>query len=154
MAKKKLKEEIKKPDFMVRTLAAATAFVRQNLRMCILALVVVVVLSLSGYGYALYERNREEKVQYLLFRAIQAFEVYSQTNKEEDLKKAEGLLQDVVGKKHGESQRIAKLYLAKTYYARGKQEEAKKAYQELAAESSSSIVKSLAEKALQQIEKK
>ncbi|MCX5798084.1 MAG: tetratricopeptide repeat protein [Proteobacteria bacterium] len=154
MAKKKTKEEIKQSDILIKTIGSIVTFVRNNLKLCIIGVIILFVVGLSVYGYMLYEKRQNEKAQNTLFQGINNFEVYTLSGKEDDLNKAEGIFRKVVKEKQGKTSDIAKLYLGKIYSIKGKDEEAKKVYEEILKESSETVLKMLSEKALQHIEKK
>jgi predicted negative regulator of RcsB-dependent stress response len=150
MAKKK-KEEIKKSDILITTIESTIAFVKKNLRSCIIGVVIVLAAAFSVYAYTLYERKQDEKVQYVLAQGIQSFDLYSLSGKKDALDNAEKIFQDVINEKRGRLSMIAKLYLGKVCYIRGKNEEAKKLYSEVSGSSSDTATRSLAEKALEHI---
>jgi hypothetical protein len=154
MAKKKIKEQIKKPDIVLRTIGAIGTFVKTHMKQCIVGLAAVIVIISSVYGYILYERKQDEKAQYVLFQGIRSFEQYSLTGKEGDLQQAESTFRKVAAGKQGKIYRIAELYLGKIEYMKEKNEEAKKFYREVMNGSSGIVLKTLSEKALQHIEKK
>ncbi len=152
MAKKK-KEEIKKPDLLIAAIESAIAFVKKNLRSCIIGVIVFFIAAFSVYAYTFYERKQDEKVQHMLAQGIQSFDLYSLSGKKDALDDAEKIFQDVINKKQGRLSIIAKLYLGKVYYIKGKNEEAKKIYGEVSASSTNPATRSLAEKALEHINK-
>jgi hypothetical protein len=154
MAKKKIKEQIKKPDIVLRTIAAIGLFARTNVKQCIIGLVALIVIISSVYGYVFYERKQDEKAQYVLFQGIKSFEQYSLTGKQEDLQEAETTFRKVAAGKQGKIYRIAELYLGKIEYMKEKNEEAKNLYRGVMNGSSGIVLKTLSEKALQHIEKK
>ena len=84
---------------------------------------------------------------------MRSFDEYSMNGKKEELEKAETIFNDVAQKKKGESYYIAKLYLAKINYVRGKSEDAEKLYREVLGGTSNITLKTLSEKALQHIDK-
>ncbi len=129
-------------------------FFRKNSKQCIIALIVILVVIAGVYTYMLHLNSQYDKIQYQLVQGIQSFNEYSASGKEEDITKAEGIFKDIAQKKMRQSQYVAKLYLAKINYMRGKNEDAKKIYQEIIKGTSSSILKTLSEKAIQHIDKK
>ena len=153
MAKKK-KEETKKPDILITAIESVIAYVKKNLRSCIIGMIIFFVAVFSVYAYTLYERKQDAKVQYILAQCIQSFDVYNLSGKQDALDNAEKIFQDIINVKRGRLSIIAKLYLGKVYYIRGKNEEAKKIYSEVSGSSSSPATRSLAEKALEHINKK
>jgi tetratricopeptide (TPR) repeat protein len=153
MAKKKIKEEIKKPDILIKTIESTVKFIRANLKLCIIGVAIFCIVSLSVYGYRLHEQKKNERAQLILFQGIRSLEEYSLNGREDDLKKAEDIFQKIVNEKQGKTYKIAKLYLGKIYYIKGKNEEAKKIYREILNDSSEIVFKTLSEKALQHIDK-
>jgi len=154
MAKKQTKELIKKPDFLIKFIETAYVFIKNNLRNFIIGIVIFFVAALSVYGYTVYSRKQEEKSQATLFQGIRSFEEYSQTGKQESLANAENVFQALVKEKRGKAYQIARLYLATIYTMQGKAEDAKTLYREIMKNSSDTILKTLAEQALQNLEKK
>lgn len=154
MAKRKVKQEIKQPDFVMRSLAAFTAFIRANYKACIIGVVVAIVVAAAAYAYALHERKKDERAQELLFKGISSIQVYSVTGNEEELKKGEEILRKIVQERQGKIHPVAKLYLARIEIARGKKEEAKKLYSEILSSSPSTTLQILARKALDGMEDK
>jgi predicted negative regulator of RcsB-dependent stress response len=154
MAKNKLKQDIKKPDIVIRTFTYAISWVRENLKLCIAGVVGILVICFSIFAYTMYERKQDDKVQYMLSQGIQGFAEFSATGNEEALKKAEDAMNKVVNEKRKKTRTIAKLYLGKIYYIKGKIEDSKKMYVEAQNESSEPVIKMLSEKALSYIENK
>ncbi|MCX5812819.1 MAG: tetratricopeptide repeat protein [Proteobacteria bacterium] len=154
MAKNKLKQDIKKPDIVIRTFAYIFNWVRENLKLCIAGIVGIIVICFCVFAYTLYEKKQDDKVQYMLSQGIQGFAEFSTTGNEEALKKAEDAMNKVVNEKRKKTQSIAKLYLGKIYYIKGKIEDSKKMYREAQNESNEPAIKMLSEKALSYIENK
>lgn len=154
MAKKQTKELIKKPDFLIVFVETAYIFIKNNLRNFIIGLVIFFVAALSVYGYTFYSSKQEEKAQSTLFQGIRSFEEYSQTGKQESLTNAENVFQTLIKEKRGKAYQIARLYLATIYTMQGKTEEARALYREIMKNSPDTILKTLAEQALQGLEKK
>ena len=154
MAKKQTKELIKKPDFLIVFVETAYIFIKNNLRNFIIGIVIFFVAALSVYGYTVYSSKQEEKAQSTLFQGIRSFEEYSQTGKQESLTNAENVFQTLIKEKRGKAYQIAKLYLATIYTMQGKTEEARALYREVMKNSPDTILKTLAEQALQGLEKK
>jgi predicted negative regulator of RcsB-dependent stress response len=154
MAKKQTKELIKKPDFLIVFVETAYIFIKNNLRNFIIGIVIFFVAALSVYGYTVYSSKQEEKAQSTLFQGIRSFEEYSQTGKQESLTNAENVFQTLIKEKRGKAYQIAKLYLATIYTMQGKTEEARALYREIMKNSPDTILKTLAEQALQGLEKK
>jgi len=154
MAKKQTKELIKKPDFLIVFIETAYIFIKNNLRNFMIGIVIFFVAALSVYGYTVYSSKQEEKAQSTLFQGIRSFEEYSQTGKQESLTNAENVFQTLIKEKRGKAYQIARLYLATIYTMQGKTEEARALYREVMKNSPDTILKTLAEQALQGLEKK
>lgn len=154
MAKKQTKELIKKPDFLLHFIENAYFFIRENIRSFIIGVIIFLVAVISIYGYTIYVEKQEEKAQATLYQGIRSFEEYSQTGKQESLANAENIFQTLIKERRGKAFHIAKLYLATIYTGKGKTDEAKVLYQEVIKDSSGTILQTLAEQALQGIEKK
>jgi predicted negative regulator of RcsB-dependent stress response len=154
MAKKQTKELIKKPDFLIVFVETAYIFIKNNLRNFIIGIVIFFVAAFSVYGYTVYSSKQEEKAQSTLFQGIRSFEEYSQTGKQESLTNAENVFQTLIKEKRGKAYQIARLYLATIYTMQGKTEEARALYREIMKNSPDTILKTLAEQALQGLEKK
>jgi len=152
--KKKDKEIVRKPDMFLTLFTSTTQFIREHLKQCIVGLIVLLLAFAGGYLYMLHLNSQYDKIQYQLAQGIQSFNEYSASGKQEDITKAEGIFNEISQKKMRQSHYIAKLYLAKINYMRGKNEDAKKIYQEIIKGTSSSMLKTLSEKAIQHIDKK
>ncbi|OPY72288.1 MAG: hypothetical protein A4E64_02990 [Syntrophorhabdus sp. PtaU1.Bin058] len=152
MAKMK-KEEIKKPDILITAIESTVAFVKKNLRSCIIGVIIFFLAAFSVYAYTFYEKKQDEKALYALAQGIQSFDMYNLSGKKDDLDNAEKTFQGVINEKRGRLSIMAKLYLGKVYYSRGKNEEAQRIYQDILNTSSDSVIKALAEKALEHIKK-
>ena len=154
MARRTIRQEIKKPDIVMRTFAFAFNWVKTNLKLCIAGAVAVLIICLCVSGYAYYSNKQDDKGEYLLSQGIRSFAEYSASGSEEALKKAEDAFNKTVSEKRKKTAVIAKLYLGKIYFAKGKTEEAKKIYKEAQSESSDPLIKMLSEKALSYFDKK
>ena len=154
MAKKQTKELIKKPDLLIRFIENAYIFIQNNLRNVIIGLVIVFLAAISVYGYTIYSQKQEEKAQATLFQGIKSFEEFSQTGKQESLANAENTFQTLIKERKGKAYHIAKIYLATIYTMKGKIDDAKALYREVIKESSGTILQTLADQALQGLEKK
>ena len=149
MARKK-KEELKKTDFITKSLENISSYVRDNTRTCIIGASSVVLVALAISAYVVYEARRNDNIQYILSQALNTFKDYSTTESDETLAKAKDLFGRVAKENMKETGRIAELYLAKIASLQGKNGDAEKTYQRIAKESSNSLIKSLAEAPLQQ----
>jgi predicted negative regulator of RcsB-dependent stress response len=116
--------------------------------------IVFLLAIVAGYLYMLHSRSQYDTIQYRLSQGIQSFAAYNAEEKQEDINKAEGIFNEIARKKKGKSYYIARLYLAKIQYIKGKSEDAKKIYQEILKDTSDSVLKTLSEKAIRQIDKK
>jgi predicted negative regulator of RcsB-dependent stress response len=154
MTKKAVKQQIKKPDILLKTIASVYGFVRSNLRTCILGLFACVIVASAVYGYVLYENRKNDQAQYLLHNAMKTYEAYMVAGNEEDLKKAEDAFKNILAQKQGKTYKIARLYLARIQYLYGKKDEAVRLYRDVLKDSPDSLLKTLAEKAIIEIEKK
>ena len=152
--KKKDKEIIQKPDMLFTLFTSTMQFIRNNSKQCIVGLVVFLIALAAGYAYTLHVKSQYDKIQYKLTQGIQSFNEYSTSGKQENIDKAESIFNEISQKKMKQSHYVAKLYLAKINYMRGKNEDAKKIYQEIIKGTSDSMLKALSEKAIQQIDKK
>ncbi|MCX5804878.1 MAG: hypothetical protein NT010_02245 [Proteobacteria bacterium] len=154
MAKNKIKQDIKKPDIVMRTFAYTIQWVRENLKLCIAGIAAILIICVCVFAYTIYAKKQDDKVQYMLSQGIQGFTEFSATGGEEALKKAEDAMNKVLNEKRKKTQSIAKLYLGRIYYLKGKIEESKKMYKEVQNESNEPVIKMLSENALNYIEKK
>ena len=152
--KKKDKEIIQKPDMLLALFTSTTQFIREHLKQCIVGFIVLLFAIAAGYAYMLHLNSQYDKIQYRLTQGIQSFNEYNTSGKQEDIDKAESTFNEVAQKNKRQSYYIAKLYLAKINYMRGKNEDAKKIYQEIIKGTSNSTLKTLSEKAIQHIDKK
>ena len=148
------KEFVRKPDFVMRGAASLIQFVKDHSKECIIGIIILFLAAAASFAYTLHQQNRDDAVQYQLSTAISAFDSYSAKGSKEDLEKAEKLFNEIVGKKRGQSQYVAKLYLAKLSYMRGDSQNAKKYYEEVAKYTSSTSLKAIAEGAISHIDKK
>jgi predicted negative regulator of RcsB-dependent stress response len=152
--KKKDKEIIHKPDVLLTLFTSTMQFIRNNSKQCIAGFVIFLIAIAAGYAYMLHLNSEYDKIQYKLTQGIQSFNEYNTSGKQEDIEKAESTFNEVAQKNKKQSYYIAKLYLAKINYMRGKNEDAKKIYQEIFKGTSNSTLKTLSEKAIQHIDKK
>jgi hypothetical protein len=154
MAKKKIREEIRKPDIVIVTLERIAGWVKSNPKTCIIAAVIALVIGLSGWGYAFYQSSKDEKVQYMVAEGITNFQQYTQAKKEDALGKAEAAFQNVIKEGSQGPKDVARLYLAQIASVKGKNEEAKAYYNEIIKNPANDLVKKLSETALQEMTKK
>jgi hypothetical protein len=154
MAARKTKELVRKPDLLLISIEKAYTFVRSNLKFFVAGFIVFVSVVGAVYGYTIYTQNQEEKAQSALFKGIRNLEEYNRTGEEESLASAENTFQTLIKQKQGKAYHIAKLYLATIYAQKGKTDEAKNLYREIATKSPGAMLKALAEQALQNLERK
>jgi hypothetical protein len=153
MARRKIKEEIKKPDILLSAFQHFLDWIKANTRTCIVGGIVIIVIGLSTWGYVAYRASEEEKAQYALFQGIRGFQEYSVTNKADALSGAESSFKRVAKEGSRGIRNIAKLYLARIAALKGNKQEAKALYGEVARRSSNDVTKKLSETALQDLEK-
>ena len=154
MARRKVIQEIKKPDMVTRAFAFTVTWVKANLKLCIAGAVALLIICICVTGYAYYSNKRDAKAEYLLSQGITSYAEYNASGSEEALKRAEDAFNKTVGEKRKNTAAIAKLYLGRIYFVKGKTEEAKKMYKEAQSESSDPVIKMLSEKALSYLDKK
>jgi len=151
MTKRKVKEELKKPDFMMIALERATAWTKEHARLCITVLSAVIVIAAGTAGYRMYESREDNRLQYQLGEGITAYQEYTTSGSSQALRKAESSFKAVSASRHKDLDEVAKLYLAKICHAQGKNEDARSLYLDVKSRTSSSILRSLAETALQRL---
>lgn len=147
MARKSLKDDIRKPDIVIKTIESLFEFVRSNLRLFIIGVAVFCAAALSVYGYSIYSDKKNEKVQISIAEGAKALETYNNTGNKDELTKAETIFQKVVKERQGKAYQVAKLYLGTVYTLKGQTEDAKKLYSELSKDSPT-VVRMLAQKAM------
>jgi len=153
MTKRKVKEEIKKPDIVLRTITFLIEWAKTNTKVCIIGLIVVLVLCFSLFGYSVYSKKQNDKVQFMLSQAISTFGESMASNSTEKLNVAETLFNSILNENNKKINVIAKLYLARIHYIKGKTEEAKKLYNEVVNQTDDTVIKSIVAQTLKQIEK-
>ncbi|HVN24214.1 MAG TPA: tetratricopeptide repeat protein [Syntrophorhabdales bacterium] len=151
MTKRKVKEDLKKPDFMMVALERATTWIKEHVRLCIIVLSALIVIGLGLTGYRIYESREDDRLQYQLEEGVAAYQEFTTNGSGQALQKAESAFKAVSASRHKHLDEIAKLYLAKIYYTQGKNEDARSIYLDVKSRTSSSILRSLAETALQRI---
>lgn len=153
MPRRKLREELKREDFLLSTFEKSKIWVRENVRNVIIGTIVVVLLALSGWAFAAYKAGKNDRAQHLLATGISKFQEYEMANKADALPKAEADFKEVVKNSSDGPRDAAQLYLARIAVAKGNKEEAKALYRRIVQKPSNSIVKKLAETGLLNIEK-
>ncbi len=153
MPRKKIKEEIRKPDILIRAIENALMLVRTHYKLCIIALAAICLIGVSVYGYAAYQDKKNEKAQSQLFDGIKSLEEFNTTGKKESLEKASEVFQKVIALKRGNISKTAKLYLSTVYATKGRNEEARKILTELSKDESD-LLAAIATKTLQHMDTK
>ena len=153
MPKRKIREELKKEDFLLSTFEKWKAWIRENTRTCIVGAAVVILVCLSGWAFLAYRSSKNEKAQYLLAAGITSFQEYTMANKADALPKAEADFRKVVQGSSDGLRDAAKLYLAQIAAIKGNKDEAKTLYKGIIRNPSNDITKKLAETGLQNVEK-
>jgi hypothetical protein len=147
--RKKHDDVLSKSDVITETFDKIYMYVLENLKLCIGAAAGVLIVIALIYGYVIYQDRKNDRIQYVLTQGIMAFEAYASNGDEQALKQAETSLQQVKADGRKGPRNISKLYLAKIASMKGQKEEAVKLYSEVAGDSSDSLLKGVAEKALQ-----
>jgi predicted negative regulator of RcsB-dependent stress response len=153
MPKRKIKEELKKTDFLLATFEKWKAWARENTRTCIIGGAVIVLVCLSGWAFLAYRSNKNQQAQYLLSVGIASFQEYSLANKADALPKAEADFRKVARESSDGLRDAAELYLAQIAAIKGKKDEARTLYNRIVRNASNSVTKQLAERGLQNLEK-
>ncbi len=154
MPKKNIRQEIRKPDLFVTTFQSSVEWVKSNTKICIIAAVIVVILGLGGWGYAAYRSGKDDRAQYLLSQGMRSYQEYTLGQKKDALANAEENFKKASLEGSGSIRDIARLYLARISAVKGMKNEAEAAYNELAAKSSSDVVRNLAQSSLNELKKK
>jgi len=154
VARRKIKEEIKKPDFLQVSLERTTTWVKDHTRTCIIAAAVALILILSGWGYAAYRAGRDDRAQDRLSDGIRSFQEYMVNPGGNGLSRAEASFTRVAAESSGGLGDVARLYLARIALAKGAKDQARDIYTKLAKHPSNDVVKKLAESGLLELNKK
>lgn len=148
------KDDAKKEYFLAFYVDSAITFVKKNAKLCIGSAVGVVVVIALIVGHFYYEGKRNERLQYNLSKSIASFEEYIVTGKEDTLKKAREDFGAITREKQKSTYLVAKLYLGKIASLEGKTEEARKLFNEAMKDGKGTLIETLAEKALENIQRK
>lgn len=146
--------ETKKPDIMLTAFHSCVNWLTNNVRTAVTYGVVIVCLILAGWGLALYQARKAEKANYTLFQGMKSFREYSMSGKGDGLSKAEASFRSLLKSSPAGVKDVAKLYLARIAVMKGKPEEAKTLYAEVAKKPANDVVKKLSESSLQTMQKK
>ncbi len=149
MTKRKVKEELKKPDFIMVTIERLTSWSREHLRVCIISLAALVVVGSAVAAYRIYDGRQDDRVQYQLEEGIIAYQEYTVSGSGQALQKAESTFKGVSSSHRKGLDDISNLYLARIYQSQGKTEEARTLYLNVKSRSSDRTLGQLAESALQ-----
>jgi len=150
---KNTKEEPKSVNLVFEGFQSCVAWVKANRGSAIAGVVVIICIVLAGWGYAAFESSKDERAQYDLSQGMSNFEQYTFTKNDEALGKAEAEFGHVAKIGSGSVRDVAKLYLARIALAKGDKEKARGLYSEIERKSSSDVVRKLARKALQDLQK-
>jgi predicted negative regulator of RcsB-dependent stress response len=153
MPRRKIREELKREDFLLSSFEKSKSWIGENLRLCIVAALVIVLLGLSGWAFTAYKNGKNDRAQYFLATGIAKFQEYTIANKADSLSKAEADFKQVVKIGSDGPRDAAQLYLAQIALTKGKKEEAKALYKGIVKKPSNDIVKKLAETGLSSLEK-
>ncbi len=148
MTKRKVKEELKKPDLLLVTIGRITAWTKEHLRLCVIGVSALIVLGLALTAFRMYQVREDDKLQYQLTEGIGAFEEYATNGSSQALQRAETAFKTLSASRHKGVDEIAKLYLARIYYSQGKNEDARSIYLDVKSRASNSVLRKLAETAL------
>jgi hypothetical protein len=151
VTKRKVKEELKRPDILLAAIGYVVGWVKEHVRVCVIGAVALVAIALAVTGYKIYQANEDEKLQYQLTEGIRSFQEYAMNGSDEAFKKAESAFKALSTSRTKGVDDIAKLYLGKIYYSRGKTEDAKALYLDVKNQSSNGTLRKLAEAGLQLI---
>ncbi len=151
---KKVKEELKSDNIVFVGFQYCVAWIKANRGLAIAGAAIVICIVLAGWGFAAFESNRNERAQYALSQGMRSFQQYTLTKNEEALGKAETEFGRVAKIGSGSVRDVARLYLAKIALVKGNKEGARSLYSEIAKKSSSDVVRTLAQNALQDLQKK
>jgi len=136
------------------SLQRTTAWIKEHTRTCIIAAAVVLLMIVSGWGYAAYRAGKDEKAQYRLSEGIRSFQEYTVNQGGDSLSRAEASFKSVAAESSGGIGDVARLYLARIAAARGAKDEARRLYRQLVKNPSNDVVKKLAEIGMRELEKK
>ena len=154
MPRKKMKQEIRKPDIFQTTFRRALEWMKGHRTACIGGAVAALLVLLAAWGYAAYRTGENEKAQYALFQGLNSFRDYAANPKGDGLSKAEGSFKKVAGESSGGLRDIARLYLARIAAIKGMKEQAWSLYAEINKKPANDVIKKLSEIGLQQSGKK
>ncbi len=149
MTKRKVKEELKKPDFVMVAFEGATVWIKEHLKLCVIAMSALVVIALAITGYRLYEAREDDRLQYQLQQGIALYQEYTINGNSQALQKAESNFKTVSSSRHRDINEVAELYLARIYYIQGKTEDARSLYTDVKNRASNALLKKLADTGLQ-----
>jgi hypothetical protein len=152
VTKRKVKEELKKPDILLLAIERVSGWVREHARLCVIGLVALAVIALAITGVRIYQARADEEMQYRLAEGIKAFQEYAYGGKEEGIKKAESIFKDLSASRHSGIEEVALLYLGKIYFLQGKPEDAKAQYLKAKNQASNTVITKLAESGLKNVE--
>ncbi len=145
MPRKKMKQEIRKPDIFQTTFQRSLEWTKGHRAVCIGGAVAIVLVVLAVWGYAAFRTGQDEKAQYTLLQGMNSFRDYTANPKSDSLAKAEASFKKVADKNSGGLRDIARLYLARIAAMKGRKEPAKALYAEINKKPSNDVTKKLSE---------
>ncbi len=145
MPKKKMKQEIRKPDFFQIAIQRTLEWTRGHRVACIAGAVAALLVVLAVWGYGAYRAGQDEKAQYALVQGMNSFRAYTVDPKSNGLLKAQESFKKVAAESSGGLRDVARLYLAKIDAIIGMKGEAQLLYAEINKKPSNDVVKKLSE---------
>jgi hypothetical protein len=88
VTKRKVKEELKRPDILLAAIGYVVGWVKEHVRVCVIGAVALVAIALAVTGYKIYQANEDEKLQYQLTEGIRSFQEYAMNGSDEALRHA------------------------------------------------------------------
>ena len=149
MPRKKMKQEIRKPDVFQTTFQLVLEWAKGHKTVCIAGAVAALLVVLAVWGYGAYRTAEDEKAQYALLQGMNSFRAYTVDPKSDGLSKAEGSFRKVARESSGGLRDVARLYLAKIEAMKGMKEEARRLYAEINKNPSNDVMKKLSAMGLQ-----
>jgi hypothetical protein len=143
MPTKKMKQEIRQPDFFQSALRDATEWTKGHRAVCIAGLSIVLVIVLAAWGYTAYSAAQNEKAQYALAQGMDSFRDYMANPKADGLSKAEGSFEKAARESSGGLRDVARLYLARIAAIKGMNEQARSLYAEINKKPANDVTKKL-----------
>lgn len=146
--KPRLKKELKKPDPFISALEKFFIFVKSHIKAVILFGLAAFIFSASFFAYLLYEKRKEDELQYQLSKAASLYRHYLFEEDINALYKAEKMFENIARKKKGGISEVATLYLARIKKEKGEKKPAEELLKNLVESSKSPLLKKIAEELL------